>query len=653
MILRSHALLLFAVLAASLGTATADASRWGLLIPHKTHPLDNIAEPLPINLDQPSFVGSASSVPNIDYLADQATSPWFSVDVGPPLLDAATQVAYLEDFGVSPNATDNTDAFMDAVHACPKNRTCYITFRTRGTPEQPGPTYRFAGGTMGAALTFADTTDLIFDGAYSRLLFARPNWTQIGVGWNDWMCTPRLSFDQASRNAVWRDSLVVLDHLQRAYLGKFTMDWDYDAWPLSSLVEVVASSMTSWTLRFVDWPKNLNGGRVDTSMLLGFRVLTAVDPQTGYFGVEKGDEYYPPPGGFSSVTFLDNTTLKLDFVNVTYKYPNASTTQRYLLRHFAYDAHGFWINRCKNCTLDRIVVNAVPGKLVVATDGSTGLQFTNIDMKMAPPPNPNTPGNRFFKRYLTSASDGIFISGSGPQVAIQNVSMENVGDDCINIHDILAVDNSNPDKEYVLNATGAFTPELDLPWSVNVADPTQLIVRANHFAPFEAGDLVEFVSPVTMYTVSYASLVRVGSDGCGDWVLVFNRTIPSIFYNTTTGRWLPRAPFLWNTRYTTQNVLIDNLSCTRTRARGLLLHTSNTIVSNSKISTTSMSCMFVRSDLTEREGRGLQHVGVYGNVLQGCDKNGWNAGGMDFHIWGLVSPGRVGMRDIGIKGNVL
>lgn len=627
-----------------------DPGPWGLFPPHPT----SLEDPPKSRLGgfPPTFVGNISAVPEIALIAQTAEKPWFEVSVEPPRLQGV-RVAYLEDFGVSPDKPDNTDAFMDAVKSCTAGVPCYVTFRSGGSKERPGPTFRFGGGTMGAALLVADLTDFVFDGAWNRLLFSRPNWTSIGIGWNDWMCTPKLKWEAAARKPVWRDSLIVLDNVQRSYVGRFSMDWDYDLWPLSSLVQVVEASESGWTLKFVDWPKEVNGGRVNISMLLGFRVLTAVDPVTGYFGVQGGDEYYPPQGGFSSITHVDDTTLRLEFARKANKSPEPSTTNRYLLRHFAYDAHGFWISNCTDCTFDSITVNAVPGKFVVANDGSRGLQFSNIEMKMAPLPNTATLGNRFFKRYLTSASDGIFVSGTGPNIAIRNVGMENVGDDCVNIHDLLAVDTSDPEKEYALNATGPFTPASDLPWSVDLSDPTILIVRANHFAPFAAGDPISFVSPVTMLPVFSASLVRVGTDGCGDWALVFNTSLPTVFYNTTTGRWLPFAPFLWNTRHTARNVLIDSLSCVRTRARGLLIHTPDTIVSNSRIAQTAMACMFVRSDLTEREGRGIQHLGVYGNAFEGCDRYGWNAGGLDFHVWGMASPGRVGMRDVGVRGNVL
>jgi hypothetical protein len=436
------------------------------------------------------------------------------------------------------------------------------------------------------------------------------------------------------------------------------MDWDVDAWPLSSLVEVVASTDSSWTLRFVDWPKTVNNGRVDSSKLRGIRSLHQVDPVTGTFGVANGTEFYSSgQASAPKLTFLDDNTIRFDFDAAAGRIPVASPDRRYLLRHIGYDAHGFVVNRCTNCSFDDITVHAVPGKLVVGGDGSKGLAFTNIRVEV-PALNPSTPGNAVFPRHVSAASDGIFLSGTSGDVLIQNVTMSNLGDDCINVHDVLAVDTSTPADPFPpLPVPYPAAPSGAQPWSVDLADRRTLVVRSNFFAGFQPRDPVHFVSPSTLATVHKDTLEAVTSDLCGTWRLTFANPIPAV-YNTTTGRWLPFSPFLQNTRFLASKILIDRLWCSANRARGVLVHTDDTILSNSRLTTIAMACMFVRADLLEREGRGLNRAGVYGNILEACDRNGWSAGAIDSHVWGMWDAGfepgeRIGMRDSEIVGNVL
>lgn len=596
-----------------------------------------------------------------------ATKPLFAADVGFPNIASAdpssVQLVYLEDFGVSPSRNDNTDVFMDAVRACNRLKPCYVTFRTRtGSAAQPGPTYRFAGGTMYASLLIANQTDFVFDGAYSRLLFSRTNWTRIGVGWKDWTCSPDSSHNVMDRTLVWRRALMVLDHVDRAYLGRFTLDWDSDLWPLSFLVQVVAATPTSWTLRFVDWPKNVNNGRVDMSKIRGIRSLHLVDPVTGSFGVVNGtDIYSPQETGQPKTTFLDDTTVRFEFDTTTDRVPPASDKLRYLLRSIAYDAHAFVANQCNNCSFDSITVHACPGKLVVAQDGGTGLAITNLKSEI-PPLSSSTPGNSVFPRHMSIASDGLFISGTNGKALVQNVDMSNLGDDCLNIHDVIAVDTSTAETDFPPKPLVYPTTYHDgIPWSVDLSGAKDtLILRSNFFAGFKPGDPVDFISIGNLETIYSSTLKTVIYDNCGTWRLVFPDPLPTQFYNTTTGRWLTytgAGPALQNRRFLSSQNLIDRLSCSRNRARGVLLHTNDTIVSNSKLSQIAMACMFIRADLLEREGRGLDRVGVYGNIMEACDGNGWNAGAVDTHIWGMWSvvpwgKPRIGVRGVEMVGNV-
>ncbi|KAI9010254.1 hypothetical protein DFJ74DRAFT_738016 [Hyaloraphidium curvatum] len=606
---------------------------------------------LQVALAAAALLVAASGTAAGQRVARGATSPWFSVDVALPRTDNATLV-FLEDFGVSPAADDNTDAFMDGVRACDPGRPCYVTFRNRGTGG--GPTYKFGGGTMYSALLVANLTDFVFDGADSRLLFTRPNWTSILSGWGDWTCSPDPLYEPERRTLIYRRALFAIDHVDRAFVGRFTMDWDFDRWPMSSLVEVVNATTTSWTVRFVDWPAAINGGRVDVGQLRGIRSIHLVDPATGTFGVKNGTEVYVPQPNAPRITYLDATTLRFDFDSPTSRVPEASPRQRWLLRHIAYDAHGFVVNRCNNCTFDSIEVGAVPGKLVVAGDGSQGLRFTNIRLAV-PTLSTSTPGAAVFPRHITAASDGFFLSGTAGRILVQNVSLDSLGDDCANVHDVLATDTSDPAAPFPpppLEYPATF--HSSLPWSVDPRDARVLTLRGNFFAAFVAGDPVEFVDPATLTTIHSDRLAAVKADACGTMVLTFTSPIPPSFFSASTGRWLPSAPALQNRRYVASRVVLDRLSCSRNRARGVLLHTDDTILSNSRLERIAMACIFARADFLEREGRGLKRLGVYGNEFVGCDGNGWNAGAVDAHVWGKWDGAgrRVGVEDAEVSGNV-
>lgn len=574
-------------------------------------------------------------------VARDAAEPWFTVAIASPA--GPTRVAYAEDFGVSIAADDNTDAFMDAVAAC-RPGSCLLTFRNSGL------LYRFAGGKAYNALTFANLTDFVFDGQGSTLLFSRPNMSNFGSGFLGWSCSPEPDSTFA-RPEAQRGALVAVDSVVRGYFGNFVIDWDNDKWPVASLVRIVAATGSSWTVEFVDWP-----GEVDLSKLAGYRSLHMVDPDLHYCGlVEGGIEFYPPyMASKPTVTKLSSKIVRIDWDREG-GVPPTNAAQKFLLKHLDYDFHGIVIQNAREIQMDRIRSRLVPGMLFVASDGSEGLSFTNIVSKLPAEPNPGDVGNTLYPRHLSAASDGIFLEQTSGRIRISNVTLENMGDDCLNVHDVLAVDISAPNATYPPPAlTYPARPPADQPWTVDLLDPRKLHIRGLFAADFFPGDVVEFVDPTTFTVVHTDKVVKSTNDRCGDWQLEFETALHSGLY-FSNGRWNPTAAFLRNTRFRASKVLVDNLVCSNTRARGFLLQTSDTIVANSKISDTAMACVFVRSDLIEREGGGLSHLGMYGNVFEGCDRNRWNLGALDVHVWGDWSNGTrkgSGIYDAAFRGNV-
>jgi hypothetical protein len=546
------------------------------------------------------------------------TQPWFTIDVTPP--GKFKNIVYLEDWGVAENNTDNTDLIQQAIDTCALNQSgCVITFRTSGK------VYKVNGGKRYQSIIFRNTSDLEFNGNQNTLLFSRPSFSRLGqIGIADSSCVPMNNFQPWKRGPIIRRGLFSVDNVQRAYFGNVKLGWDWSEWPLASLVTVLTGSdAKTWIMEFTDLKaQNLS---IDLNTLRGYRSLTSVDSALKFFGHENGNEVFAPPSK-PIVTQLSPTSLKLEWDRATAS--NPVINQTYLLRHITYDLHMWVVNNSTDISWDKLLIDSCPGKMYTVNEDCQRLSFTEMSMDLGTVTHPESPALQA-RKHLTCASDAIFLLGTR-DVYVKDVRFGHLGDDCINALD--ATTRTGP-------STQGPGPGKTL-GRITLWNDSCIGIGGNWYNTFRPGDVLTLLNGNTYNFLGNHSVESVQSDGCGTYNVCLSPPLPNGYglavnpSPTDVGPKVLDGVVLVNQRLRGGNVLVDNLVCHNTRARGVLLQTRDAILQNSHLWNISQTCAIVRSNFYEKEGAGTRNTMLANNLLEQCDLLGWFAGGgVDVFGW--------------------
>lgn len=298
---------------------------------------------------------------------------------------------YAKEYGMSPDAYNNTAAFLAAINDCASNSYLVIE----------NGVYHFRD--MTADIDFNNMENVIIDGNGATFIFDTKYCMKVYGG-----------------NGVEFRNLKV--------------NWDWDKIPVGSLVQIEKKhSDTVFDIRFIGVED------VDETIPIGtFWYLDPDDLVIGSYGKYKA--YTPGKVGgqyLKKVEKVAGNVLRITHASNDMKRFNEG--EYYLLRHFEYSGRVFnTTNYAKNITYDNVSIFGFTGMGWVFSYNTNHFQLINSYLGL----DPNGPK----ERRISTAADAIHILNTGGYFRISNNDLSFTGDDIINVHDdvmdILSIDES-------------------------------------------------------------------------------------------------------------------------------------------------------------------------------------------------------------------
>lgn len=437
-----------------------------------------------------------------------------------------------EKFGVTASAEDNYDAFCRAIQFCKENSGTRLVINSGK--------YYFRNekdiNLNGLKNTLIDADGAIF-------IFENPNY-------------------------------FILKDCECVEFRGLSITWNFEKSFLGSLVKVknVNKNAHSLEIEFI--------GQTNVNPDIPIMAFTEYDADTLTPGVRhnfKENYIYNTPEIIKSVEKKTDNTLEIIHDGSLDGYANG---EMYLLRHHVYGGNAFNVYRSSNITFDGINLYAVAGMGWLIEDRCERFQL--IDCKIALDPE--------FEKInrISATADGVHIANTNGKFRISGCDFSFMGDDCVNVHDNIAMItklNGSQSIEFYTNADN-----------------------------FRVGDTVEF------NTAGYEKLdfsARVVEKNGN--VMRFDRNLPdSITVNS----------IICNSSIDSGNYVISNNYFHENRARGLLLQSDNGLCENNKFYKIMANAIKIITDISEGnwlEGTGVNGLEIKNNTFIGCNVVEWSA----------------------------
>lgn len=448
-------------------------------------------------------------------------------------------------FGLRADSQDNSSALLEAFAYCRRNPGTKLNI--------PKNVYRFR---REFPLTLDGAQDILIEGNGSEFTFSG------GGGYIRFL----------GCDAV---------QLQNLYL-----DWDWEAKRLASLVGVISAAPDK--------------GYVD----LVFYELSEVEPGIEWYTMNQFDPVTLTPGlkGGKEYWFFKEPLFYMDKVqkiapNVLRVFHDGRLNQLqegevYLIRHKTYGIYGsaqpYGSNAvellgCSNISIRNVTIYSAPGMGFRAGEGTHHFQLYACKIGLRPGAG---------DRRVSTTADAIHIADTGGFARIEKCDFSFMGDDCINIHDNIAVIASMVDSSSCV---------INEHMGCRVGDT--LVVKRDDFA--DTGiELV--VSHITEHGEGKRTL-RFEKASSGD---------------------IGAGCILFNKKYNSSNYVIWDNNFHENRARGLLLQSGNGLVEGNRFYKTQGAAILVLVDVQPglwAEGTGVENLLIRDNLFECCDVNDWTA----------------------------
>ncbi|MEG0691969.1 MAG: right-handed parallel beta-helix repeat-containing protein [Oscillospiraceae bacterium] len=266
----------------------------------------------------------------------------------------------------------------------------------------------------------------------------------------------------------------------------------------------------------------------------------------------------------------------------TKKHINAG--QCYNFRHFEYDTIAVSLMDSQHVSLEKVTIYSCPGSGFVGNGDLSYVHFLGCSIL----PRPGT------TRSISTSVDCLHIANSLGNFIIEDCDFGFAGDDCINIHDSTSMGIE------LLNSNSLFS----------------LQARRGSVL-FEAGNLVELRNPDLSPTGFSSRVISAEYDDVrGGCKLILEDILPD---------GLSKDTVLFNDRFHSENFIIRNCRFTNNRARGVLIHASNTLVEGNLFENIQGAAIQIETGCESRwsEGKGVRNLMIRKNRIQNCDKNAW------------------------------
>lgn len=360
---------------------------------------------------------------------------------------------------------------------------------------------------------------------------------------------------------------------------KFTgleIDWDMKKARLYSLLKVVTRADD-----YVDFEFMEDGEIPENAVFIS---TNAYNSETFTAGVENGREFQI--NGRSDDTFISREKIgdKLyrcyaDIKSLSDLFFNPGTY--HLVRHFMYNGGVFSVQDSSHFTLENVTVYAVPGFGVHCGGHSHHLLFYKFRIVLP----------EFEKRYMTATVDGIHIANSKGYMLFEECDLGYQGDDCINIHDNVAM------------------------FIEKTASNSFRFKKLRYFACSE-GDLFEFRNGDLSPTGFSATIVKKEMTENG-FNLVLDKDIPDF---------IKEDSIIFNRSFCSDHYEIRNCYFHETRARGILAQANHGIIENCKFYRMQGAAIQIETGASPTwcEGMGVDDLIIRNNEIIECDINDWD-----------------------------
>jgi len=279
-----------------------------------------------------------------------------------------------EDFGVSVESKDNTEALQKAFDYMKENPGTCLKL-TRGV-------YRFA---TAKRIKIQNITDGMFDGQGAELLFSAKGY-----------------FDLIS--------------CTRFKVCRLFIDWDWEgAYRLADMIRVVGKGK--------DWTE-FEHFEVKEVQRNPWQSINQYDPFSLTPGCEDGKEY--------EINYLTPATRSIEYPGGNHTIlrhdgllEDVEIGEVYCLRYEMYGTNAFVTMQSSHITFEDVTVWSVPGMAFIVTAATRYFRFNRCVVAKRPGTN----------RNISATTDSMHIGNSGGYAIVENCDFSFAGDDGINIHD--------------------------------------------------------------------------------------------------------------------------------------------------------------------------------------------------------------------------
>ena len=449
----------------------------------------------------------------------------------PDLIGAVTINA--ANFGISATSSDNTMALNSAIDYCKQFPSSILAI--------PSGIYRFNNT---QTININNMSNFCMDGNNSEFIF--------------------------SDQGFFR-----LNNSKHVLLKNIIVDWDWAKQRVASLAKVVDVGNNNEYVEF-EFPELQ---RVDTTLC--FDNMNQFDKNSLTPGTEGGREFWK---GSLTATKAEKgcQTNQLRIFPAAGCFPNMSVDEVFLVKHWPRGESMFIANNCSHTTYQNVKVYSGPGACFLITGETHHFKLDSCKICLKPASD----------RRMSTEADGFHIVQSKGYNILENCDFSFMGDDDVNIHDLIGFVSSRVDDHSLKLENTSYVGDLGDVFEIRNPDFSK------------SGDVLELLSITNLKT------------GCR---LAFKSVIPS--YVTATYMVL-------NNRYNSSNYIIRNNYFHHNRARGLLLQCSNGIVEDNKFEATQGAAIYVMMEAIRNhwyEGIGVNNLNIRNNVFQNCNVNDWTS----------------------------
>lgn len=452
---------------------------------------------------------------------------------------AKMRVFDAKDFGASPDAADNGPALQAAIAAAARALPARLVLG-------PGR-YRVRG----KGLAFDALHDFALDGQGATLVFG-------GL-------------------AIYHRHLIAIRDCERVAFRDFTVDWDWGADPVASMVraEKVSPDGKTCAFRFLapenlPPPKNVRVASL-TRMAPGTLSPDAASPLA--IGLEFFKWQNRPVTRWLEDGLLEVTAARPEFAAV-------AVGDELRMRHYVYDHCAFAMRSNRDLTLEKVAIAAAPGMGIVVGGEQRSWQFLGV--KIAPGPG----------RCLSTAADAVHVDSSCGDFRMEGCEIAHCADDAVNIHDL-----------------NAYAIKLD-------AHRLRATNARNHPADyFRPGDLIE-LRRADFSPAGFAARLVETRGARPNLEMVFAEEVPG----PEGGGFV-----VFNRRFGTRNVVIRNNRFHDFSPRGLLLMADDVTVEGNEFVNGEAAGIKLETGYTDNlwsEGFGVNNVVIRDNLFERVNRCG-------------------------------